>query len=47
LSIVRRIVNKLGGEVGVESAKGRGSVFSFTLPAVPSNNPRGEEDAGN
>jgi signal transduction histidine kinase len=47
LSIVRRIVNKLGGEVGVESAEGRGSVFSFTLPAVPSNNPRGEEDAGN
>jgi two-component system sensor histidine kinase/response regulator len=33
LSIVRRIVEKLGGEVGVESEEGKGSVFSFTLPA--------------
>jgi len=33
LSIVRRIVNKLGGEVGVESQFGQGSTFSFTLPA--------------
>ena len=33
LSIVRRIVEKLGGEVGVESEVGRGSVFYFTLPA--------------
>ncbi|MBN1978696.1 MAG: GAF domain-containing protein [Anaerolineae bacterium] len=32
LSIVRRIVEKLGGEVGVESAPGQGSVFYFTLP---------------
>jgi PAS domain S-box-containing protein len=32
LSIVRRIVEKLGGQVGVESEKGVGSVFSFTLP---------------
>jgi PAS domain S-box-containing protein len=32
LSIVRRIVEKLGGEVGVESEEGKGSVFSFTLP---------------
>jgi len=37
LSIVRRIVEKLGGQVGVESdgAPGRGSVFYFTLPAAP------------
>jgi len=35
LSIVRRIVEKLGGQVGVESQIGQGSVFSFTLPAVP------------
>jgi PAS domain S-box-containing protein len=34
LSIVRRIVEKLGGQVAVESEVGRGSVFSFTLPAV-------------
>jgi signal transduction histidine kinase/DNA-binding response OmpR family regulator len=33
LSIVRRIVEKLGGEANVESEVGRGSTFSFTLPA--------------
>jgi signal transduction histidine kinase/DNA-binding response OmpR family regulator len=33
LSIVKRIVEKLGGEVGVESEEGKGSTFSFTLPA--------------
>lgn len=31
LSIVRRIVNKMGGQVGVESAPGQGSRFFFTL----------------
>jgi two-component system sensor histidine kinase/response regulator len=35
LSIVRRIVEKLGGQVGVESTAGRGSVFFFTLPGQP------------
>jgi signal transduction histidine kinase/CheY-like chemotaxis protein len=35
LSIVRRIMEKLGGQVGVESVVGEGSVFSFTLPGVP------------
>jgi signal transduction histidine kinase len=34
LSIVRRILEKLGGEVGVESAPGEGSTFYFTLPAA-------------
>jgi PAS domain S-box-containing protein len=34
LSIVRRIVEKLGGQVGVESQVGVGSVFSFSLPGV-------------
>ena len=33
LSIVRRIVVRLGGEVGVDSHLGRGSVFFFSLPA--------------
>jgi PAS domain S-box-containing protein len=32
LSIVRRIVDKLGGQVGVESQPGAGSEFYFTLP---------------
>jgi len=32
LSIVRRILEKLGGEVGVESTPGEGSTFYFTLP---------------
>jgi hypothetical protein len=34
LSIVRRIVEKLGGEAGVESAIGQGSTFYFALPGV-------------
>ncbi len=33
LAIVRRIIEKLGGQVGVESTPGQGSTFSFTLPA--------------
>lgn len=32
LSIVQRIIEKLGGEVGVESRPGEGSLFWFTLP---------------
>ena len=32
LSIVRRIVEKLGGQVGVESYTGQGNVFYFDLP---------------
>jgi signal transduction histidine kinase len=32
LSIVRRIVERLGGKVGVESKLGQGSRFYFTLP---------------
>lgn len=35
LSIVKRIVEKLGGEVAVDSVEGQGSCFSFVLPAPP------------
>ncbi len=38
LSIVRRIVEKLGGQVGVESTRGQGSTFYFTLPAATAPN---------
>jgi signal transduction histidine kinase len=35
LSIVQRIVDKLGGQVGVLSEPGQGSTFYFTLPGAP------------
>jgi len=35
LSIVRRIVDKLGGQAGVESTLGQGSLFYFTLATAP------------
>jgi signal transduction histidine kinase len=43
LSIVRHIVVKLGGQVGVESngVPGQGSIFSFTLPAERPCDPEG------
>lgn len=34
LSIVRRIIEKLGGQVNATSIEGQGSVFSFTLPGI-------------
>jgi signal transduction histidine kinase len=34
LSIVRQIVEKLGGTVGIDSTLGEGSVFYFTLPTA-------------
>jgi signal transduction histidine kinase len=36
LSIVKRIVQKSGGQVGVISEPGKGSIFWFTLPEPPS-----------
>lgn len=35
LSIVKRIVTKMNGEVGAESEIGKGSTFSFTLQGLP------------
>ncbi len=43
LSIVRRIAEKLGGQVGVESAVGQGSTFYFTLPQVNGTNNKYDE----
>jgi signal transduction histidine kinase len=37
LSIVCSIIEKLGGQVGVESEVGKGSLFFFTLPAEASS----------
>lgn len=34
LSIVQQIVEKLGGQVGVDSKPGHGSLFYFTLPRI-------------
>jgi signal transduction histidine kinase len=34
LSLVRRLVEKCGGQVGVETKIGRGSTFYFTLRAI-------------
>ena len=36
LSIVRRIVEKFRGQIGVESEEGRWSVFTFSLPGMAS-----------
>ena len=46
LSIVHRIVEKLGGEVGVESQVGQGSVFWFTLPSEGALQSPEEENDG-
>jgi signal transduction histidine kinase len=33
LTVVRRVVERHGGQVGVQTAPGRGCVFWWTLPA--------------
>ncbi len=44
LSIVQRIVEKLGGEIGVDSDVGRGSLFYFTLHTPASKPEEGGTD---
>ena len=43
LPIVQNIVEKLGGEVGLESEVGNGSLFFFTLPAAASSPSSGSD----
>lgn len=45
LSIVFQIVEKMGGQVGVESEPGTGSLFYFTLPAETSSRERNRVSA--
>ena len=40
LGIARRLVKAMGGEISVESEPGVGTVFSFSLPAVPAVKPQ-------
>lgn len=44
LYIAREIIQRHGGKLTVESKKGEGSLFSFTLPATPDTLPSMNEE---